>query len=470
MGFIFLLKFSINLRRCLIYILLSYLPFYLFLRFSLNAFPIFIVLQDAIVFLILIISVMKISITGQYKFRMNSIDKAVGCIIIYTIMLIFFSVVRGGYSYALQHSHNYLFGLLIYIVVRRFISYDNIKIILNLFGFLAVVVSIIFLIEWYLSNIVKSIPGFGWMLQYQELSGGTDITAFRSALDEDGTLRVAGIFGHLHATAAFVAGGAIMFITNIMTQKGGAFWNWSGGIVCLIALFVSTARTAIGAFLVVLLILLYLLNRFGQVRLKLSGIIKVSTIVIILGFIIANFIVYQSYSYYFTMYANFLSNKTLIAFSNIFRDVFTTFYRKVADNPSALFTGFGFYFSADSNYNPVMTDDLFFLQLFSEYGLMGSLLFAWIAVATYKYLVSTLRRNKRKPTLYSNLILSPFCVVSLFVLTIVHSGVIRYYGIFYWLFSMLAVVSVIYEAVRRNDNLYLEEMVYRSSSDCDLHG
>lgn len=44
MGFIFLLKFSINLRRCLIYILLSYLPFYLFLRFSLNAFPIFIVL------------------------------------------------------------------------------------------------------------------------------------------------------------------------------------------------------------------------------------------------------------------------------------------------------------------------------------------------------------------------------------------------------------------------------------------
>lgn len=433
-------------------LVLAYVPFYLFVRILTNSNILFLVAQDVVVVTLLTVGIY--GLTRHHK--LNLLDYVLIWFTIYNVALLSFSFLRGGPSYVPTHFHNYISGILMYFLVIRFVSRGRVAGVINLFMALAVVVSGLYLYEWFQVNVLGG-AAFAWMTELGRFSATGVFIKGSSELD---VVRVAGIFGHLHPTAAFAAAGAIAFFTKALVSRKKRLLYLLGLFVCAGAVVLAGAR--VPALAMVLVGVLVAVSLVSSRNVSWKRLFTVGAY-LLCALLILSFMVLRNFDSFKILYVDrLIGHNTAGPLSWLKTHAESPLKRArlmVEQNPLAPITGAGFPLRAvdvgilgGDPLGPVRTDDLFPVQMLTQYGLLGmglalAVFLAWRNMAG--------RMLRWRPGLEREDIAALVIaggVVSVFVLSSAHSGAMLRYGIYYWLFTMLGLISVLYTSYRFGNN------------------
>ncbi|MBI4667952.1 MAG: hypothetical protein HY747_02015 [Elusimicrobia bacterium] len=384
------------------------------------------------------------------------LDKAVLGFLLYNLFLLILSFTRGGTLVIGQHFHNYITGILIYFVIRGVMTNENqLEFTINLYIASASLVALLFIAEWIAVNSFEMAP-LSWQRTFQEETG-TDMVMFWSRQGLE-AIRVAGVLGHTHATALYVAGAALASLGKILMKAKLFVFNVISLIATGTALMLSGARTSLIAFVLVGFLLIVYGIKKGIFRIRVRRWPLLLLLVLIIAALGMQF--WKPYRASFArLYGGgyFANNESGLAedaekahelfLQRIWWSGVNGYLAFVREHRWALLTGFGFYSKhLGPEANPLISEESFFFQLLSTYGLLGVFVTLRAMMCVRKILRQTVMWNKRiwlgKPPI--NLSVIAAGIVCLFLLTVIHSGAILRYGIYYWMFVFLAVIGASY--------------------------
>lgn len=429
----------IKIEKLLIFGLLAYLPFYLPLRFMLSD-NIIIYIQDIIV-LFLTLGLLLEKTIKQKTYRMSCLDFVFLLFLLYSLMLLSLSLLKGGILLSLQHLHNFIPGILMYFLVREYFDDSDTYIFLRIFLITSIIVAIVYIYEWINMNIFGRCA-LSWALSFYEEYGVGEQFLTKGSL---GFIRPIGLIGYSHATGVFIGGGiAILLSRAICYKKKSVNYLFIG--IGAMAVMLTASRTAItGVFLAAILIL-------AKSNLNIVNLIKKSIMPILLSIIFIGVIVFQYLhgSSEFMMLLNLLSDsisgseysKNIFeVFALIFQRDLSQLMRIVEYSPLVLLTGAGYpLYSDNCALNPIITNDTYFLMWSTMYGVFGCTVASLLAFFWRKRIVGNLK-NLLLSLQDRCALLSIYGIVFLFLFSTIHSSSIKFYPLYFWFFTLMGLVG-----------------------------
>jgi hypothetical protein len=424
--------------KLLIYGLLVLITFYLPIRFMFSEGIMF--LPDSIV-LFLVLGYFFKRLYGKKKKGINYLDLFFFIFLFYSISLLGLSLLKGGGIIFLKHFHNFIPGIIMYIIIREFLEDSDSSMLLQIYIIVSTIVAIVYIFEWVNMNMLNK-NALSWVSNYQKDFGVGDQFLNKGHL---GFIRPMGLIGYSHATGIFIGGGIIILFSRVMNYNKKKI-NYLFLGISIIAVILTASRTAIIGVLFSILLVVWnsKVNVFNFFK---NNIIAVTLSLAFVGIIITQYLGELPEYAQLKMFL-YLSLGDSEYGASIFESFLTTIpyeflqlSKIIEDFPLALFTGAGYpvYFS-NNTLNPIITNETYFLMWITQYGVFGC-----VIVATWIFLLRKRIFNNLKNPLLSlhnrYVLLSIYGVMFLFLFSTIHSASIQFYPIYFWLFTLMGMVG-----------------------------
>lgn len=336
----------------------------------------------------------------------------------------------------------YFFPLLSYFFISRHFSSKHIEYFIITVGSAATIVACYYIAEIYSVNILLEGP-FQWAIEYANYfaqQGGEISNAWTDLGGGVIYIRIPGFLGHNHATGFYLGMGIFANILLVFVSRSSLkYFFMLSFIVCLIALVLTMSRTSMLVTSVGVFLLLLAIYPFYKIVLM--------VVACLLGVVSFDFI--TNSGFIVQLFSAFFSAQAISETSDIvggifqFQDLLSQF----TTYPSTFFTGVGF--GATQLLPPVTTDDAFFLQLLSHYGVFGvSLLLLMLALAGYTCLVF---RSQNSPDRAAVFCWFPAVVCITGCATMAHSSTLYKTQIFPVFWACLGMSSVFFNEIRKQN-------------------
>ena len=308
----------------------------------------------------------------------------------------------------------------------------------------AAITSVFYALEFYHYNFLGK-GYFGWTEQMKTYVEGHHISEAGSIIAGFTYRRIAGFIGHNHATAFFMGFGSAGCFIRFLSGPRRNYVLLLMAIFMLLVTILSMARISIGATFIGIGVGTALVLRYGT-RLRLLSFpellrdgAKLTLVVAILFGTCATVFAFE-FEKLFNAILFFSSSDQIAATLEAMAGSVAASgaFSNLVFNPLSVLTGLGF--SPNQSITPAFNDDLYLVQLFSQYGLIGIGLFGAILGVSWKYMLSCLNAKPQGNFFY----IVPVIYMLMLILTTVHSstfGRIQLYSIF---FVMLGLVNANY--------------------------
>jgi hypothetical protein len=430
--------------KFLVYFLAAYLPFYLPIRILYSG--LFVYLPDIIAGVLFIIFIKK------KTYEKNKIDILMIFFLIYSLFLVFsLSAIKGGAPLIFKHIHTFISGILMYFVARNILNKKSFLVLLNLYYYLAIIVSIIYNYEWINVNLFGN-DIFSWVTNYYENFGTGEQFLDKGHL---GFYRPMGIIGYSHATGIFLSGGLAVIYSKY--QQDLKIINLPFLLLLMISIILTASRVAIISVLI-----LFLTNwalKITKISLKSVFYTLIIAFIFIITFVLlsVNNEIILLTNMLFSSFGGGIGTTSII---DSFLEMFTRDIQQAkliySHYPLALFTGAGFpFYSQGQIFNPILTNDTYFLMWISQYGLIGSLLMFICLIEIFKRLKRTLKFNFLSVD-DRLIIISVTRILIIYLFSAIHSSSIQMYPIYFGFFTFLGILNYMTSSslFRRDNNFY----------------
>lgn len=359
---------KISLR---LYVLIGFVPLCILYYFARFQFDIdFIILSAYAVLQITIFLIVFFDFLRLSSRQLNSLDVAVLILLLHTLYLILFTLMRSPSIDAIQYAlKDYLFPVLLYWYCRNLTSRMEWLLLWKIVAIVMTVASLIYIAEFYDRIILANGP-FAYTEKVRaltmEVTGSDELSGTVIKGDIYTLVRFEGPLSHNNVTGLAMALGALLSFMFAVGINNRMFLV--AGIVNVVGLLVAAPRTAIFSALVSWFVFLLLgkgayRHVFGNAKN-----IALFVFIVLAVFMISVFMIdFSAYLIIISFESIFNTLFLMLANNSEFDDLIHLF----ANPLNWLGAGFpvpGFY---DSDFNVVRSDDLFFVQLISMYGIIG---------------------------------------------------------------------------------------------------
>lgn len=432
-------RYRIKIEKLLIFGLLTYLPFYLPLRFMLSENVMYV--QDSIVLLLTLGFLLKKMCKWQSRYRISRMDLFFFLFLFYSLMLLSLSLLKGGILLSVQHFHNFIPGILMYFLVREYIEVSDSHILLQIYLITSMVVATVYIYEWISMNILGK-GALSWAVALFEGYGVGGQFLTKGSL---GFFRPMGLIGYSHATGIFVGGGIIILASRAIYYNKKTVNYILIGIAAIAVALTASRIAIIGVFLSILFIL-------WNSKVNISSFAKRNIIPILVSTTIVGGMLFQYLGNFpeTVVLVDFLSNS--LSGSEHNKSIFEVFVisfkedisglNKIFESyPLALLAGAGYPNYSETNVlNPIITNHNYFLMWTTMYGVFGCTVASLLAFFWRKRIV----RNLKNPLLSLQdrcALLSIYGIVFLFLFSTIHSSSIKFYPLYFWFFTLIGLVG-----------------------------
>jgi len=279
----------------------------------------------------------------------------------------------------------------------------------------------------------------------QKAPTGHGLSKSWSKSDTSLFVRLPGPLGHSNATAFVIAIGSVLSFSLIVfgTHRRGSIIFF---LLCLVALFWGCSRTNMLSSIMGISFVSIVGTRNKKIKTHQLVFFFIAALLLIVILILFKIIDWSAYSQIFNW------EQTLYTFRVIFSEnILSELWVKMTENPIAFVFGYGFapvlpqtYISSLYNGYPMISDDTFFVQFLSQYGIVVSLMFF---IFLFYSLWNSYRKCKQCNLKYfnSNLfgIAGVLAVIVASFLTFIHGGSLFRPQINPVIFILLGAYSVI---------------------------
>ena len=408
-----------------LFVLVSFIPvcvLYYFLRFQFNfdreILGIYLLLQGLIAFLVFYTFTKE----NAGNFRLNVIDQLVLIVFCHSIYLLAFTLVRSpGIDSLLYSLKDYIFPVLIYWYCRRFRSKLEWVGIFKLIAFVMTIVSVVYIAEFY-ERIVLGNPPFAYTEKVRALT--MDITSSDTLTgtvikgDIYTLIRFEGPLSHNNVTGLAMAIGVLLSFVLARELKNNIFILTA--MINFAGLLFAGPRTAMFAMAVSGAVYLWSVKKeiHGARENRFAKFVAL-TVAVLMLMSVFYFIDFSAYDQIYNIDSMFNTLISLLSANREFGDL-TVLFR----NPIN-WLGSGFPVPGDwtTAFNVVRSDDLFFIQLISMYGLIGGgVLFSGILQVLKQLIVDMRRPSEENRLVYQ---LGLVVVIAMLVSTVHTNALIR---------------------------------------------
>ena len=425
MNYIKINKFS----RIIIFFLVAILPFYLPLKIYTNNIVTYI--PD-----VLIMVLFCFLIISKKKILINKIDLFMVFFLLYSILLlIVFFYFKGELLILLKHFHNYISGIIFFFLIRFFLDKKDLTVIIKIFLYTSVTVSLFYIYEWINVNIFKN-SIMHWAFEHSQIN---NTNSQFLGIGSIGFYIPMGFIGYSHASGIFFSS-ALAIILNMNREKSGNY-----NMLLIIILILGTIFTASRVAIISLIIpLLLFAKSFKLTRTLKNFVLLLPILTIVFFYYELNEQIFNQLNHLAGSFTGTDTSKSIFfVFNEVFQRDILQFYDLLFNNPLVVFTGAGYPSYGLDTLNPVITNDVYFLMWITQMGLFGSSIMLMVLYYLLRYSLFILK--SRSYLNYDKFIIKvSFTSVAIFLFSTIHSSSIQAYIIYYMFFGYLALVSIIY--------------------------
>lgn len=343
---------------------------YYFLRFQFGLVVVVPVMQVGVLGILAMVGLYSL-VAGHFRFR-NLIDVAVGLIMLHFVLFMPLTILRDGVGGAIYGVKEYLLPLLMYFSVRGRMSPALATRMLDLIGMIMVLVALIYAAEFVSKHILRD--GY---FQYTELmemhaiEKGSDEGLSKSVIEGDigYLIRMPGPLSHNNTTALAIAFGLVISVLWLM--KSITLPKILSLSILSIALLMTGARTATFSAVagIILVVVMWNGRLINKAILKSIFFFIGISILVIFGVLV--FGVFDMSSFIFLFSFDEMLRILGLMFSSK-SDYLVWYAEQVQMLPFSPLTGVGYRIPGSATgadvFRPVISEDLFVIQLFSSYG------------------------------------------------------------------------------------------------------
>ena len=428
---------------------------YYFLRYQFNIDQLILMSYLTLQLYISLIALLSLINIGLGRKAVGSIDLI--CLVLlfinlYLLVITFFrSPGLTSISYSLK---DYLFPVLLFFYCRKIIRKDaEWESIINFIPIAISVVALIYLLE-FINTIFLGNDAFAYTLKIRELittlNGieSSGLTNTRMFIDDSYlSIRFEGPLAHNNSTALALALGAVSSL--LVAKYNRSYFFYTLFLFNGFVLMLSASRTNIIA-MVIAMLFLWLLRKSSKILRKSK---KRRKIAIWIKFL---FLLVSSIAFYWIVFESpikslFTLESVLSPIKVIMNNTEITAFVQMLKQP-LLYGGVGFAIPGDDSglFEVIRSDDLYFIQLISMYGLPGILLFA----AGFLTIIKGYKKFIRKFPFENNLVIDFGIVfVALPFISTLHAGSFGRPQIYPLVFIGMAAIAHSFERLYLRSNL-----------------
>ena len=392
----------------------------------------FVPIPYLVVFAVILLTVWRVRVRQVHRERQSVLlfDELVGFFVAMNCGWFFFELVVSGIASAARVFIYFVIPPILYFHISRRMSHRDLEHILWILIATSTAVALQVLYERYHNQILLEPTAF--QLRNFEYVAAIGSGEELYQLKEIG-YRAPGILEHLHATALFVGLGAVCSLYLCLSRL--SLYKVLFLAVTLSALLVSGGRTALIATLGGMGLLMGLTWRFA-----LNGIRTRRNLVIGTG-LVAAIVVFFVFFYQplRSVYLPLLTGELIPDRSFIWDVVpeeLTIWYEGMRRVPLAILFGLGPGGESWRSELGLSSDDFFPIDVVGRYGLVGATVFYLMRIVSWHETLRKLRGERHVAIRRTCLVWA--CVITVLMLTTVHSGAIMRKGFFPWLFVAYA--------------------------------
>lgn len=381
------------------------------------------------------------------KLPLNSVDFMVVLFLLDSIYLTALTIARtpsiDSLLYALK---DYLFPVLAFWYCRQFLKNKNWIAIYELIGIVLTVVSAVYMFDFINGSILGNET-----LEYRtairqltmETTGATELTGTKIVGDEYTLVRYEGVLSHINVTGTAMGIGALLCLAVARARRSTCYYLMF--ILNSGSLMFAAPRTAILSTLIALVIYLWFTTKVVDiVNLK-----TVRRLALFLGI----FWIFISYGMDLSAYEKLYDIQNVVDTWYYLWDGLPELEQLLVQIQNPL-NWFGMGFAVPGNYDGsdgvVRSDDLFFVQLISMYGLGGVLFFFVGCVVICK---SVIPFKEKSVVEMNHVIAMGLVIVIVLSVTVVHANVLTRPQLFPLFFVALASISVQVDCLANNKRI-----------------
>lgn len=434
--------FSRDRMKYAIALFLVLIPFHAVFKFYLGSF----VLRAwslAYVILLFLIIFLRTAVRGDHKFRINKLDFVVLLFVGYGFFQIFNSYFQIPFLLnALDSFRVYFFAGLFYFCVRYFVKKpEDVVFVCRILLFTIFLVSLEAILEFVLLN--SRIISAKQLFWFSSLLSETQNT-MHGWVTSSGGQRILGVFSSPHAVGFFVLSGVLLlfpfhFIYKIKLKSDFLFSLYCFGVLIFAFLFAMTG-TAIGAAMLAILLAVICLRKF-DIKFVLYPLLAALPLLFYnLNFTLRRlvFVLYESPYWEHLLVAIYITTTRLTSFWSVCFGVGALAQENILN-----IIGEDIYRYSTS----FMGGDYAFLKLFSAFGILYLILFMMMVVVAVR-LAFKVKNNISSP-FYQSLLVGFGLAVFALPISLSHYSSIFKIGVFEYFFTMLALISAMYNITRK---------------------
>jgi hypothetical protein len=420
---------------------------YYYLRFQFNLVQIVPVLQFSILSIGITFFFIKVFSSGL---RLNSFDQIVFLFFIYNIMFFFFGIFQFGLSGVTYGLKDKISNILLYFMLILCFRKLSARILLNLIIILCSIVSIIYAAE-FVNKFVFGGDFFAYTYALRDYASdlnqsGNPVGITFEKGDIYTLIRFPGPMGYNNSTGFFIVIG-INFLTAFIVYRGISIYRALLIMACWTGLILTLARTSIFAAIVSSSII-FISGIYNKkislltVILALASFVALILLMIIMGIIDT------------TAYGSMLNPERILNTIRLLlnHEHFQWLYDKYERNPVAIISGLGFSFPGAKNFetSPVVSEDVFFVQLVSQYGLILSPLFLAMFFINFDALYRRIKKDDTTSKHDMGILWGTIGITASIFVSILHTNAI----IVPQINAVIMIIFGIFSVIAREDRIY----------------
>ena len=426
----------------LIFIFMVLTILYYFLRFQFDQPALVAIAQVSLLSLLALLALWGM-VSGKYRF-IHILDYMLLLLLTHAILFCAYVPLRDGLYGAAWAVVSSLLPILVYFYVSNVLSPEGGSRVLILLEFILLTVAIIFIAE-FINNHVLNQGFFKYtdlMYAHAQSKGSIKTHGAWAQGDLYRYIRMAGPLSHNNTTGVALALGLVLSVSRYITTHK-VLTTVPFVLVFFVALILGGGRTSLIAGLIGSLTAVFFTTRISLAKILPKFILVLVLLMAILSWMIATEVIDPSA--FNQVYNTAQATETLVVMVTV--DEIQEYFERVTTFPFVLLSGLGPVTpttSSDDLLSPVPSEDIFIVELLSQYGIVLPFLLAFAVWVTFrKALVDTERHGN---SFLRSLLGASFGCVIVFVVSSSHTNAMIKPQLFPIFFIFLAIISIVRKA------------------------
>ena len=420
-----------QLKKLTAYVTIFLFILYYFLRFQWGWDKYVLAIYAVCIFFVSSYGLLIISKNIVHNVKRGTIDALIKLLVVYTIILTLYTSYRGGSIAFLYALKDYLAPILIGCGITYIFNKKDYSKLIVFISFLCATVGVIYLYEVY-KYVIMNNGYMTYTIGIRDLSSAIHNTETRLSMHTvvSGGLsnyyRFPGPLSHINVTALCLAIGTVLSLSTI--RLGYPNYGKILFIICFVSLMISMARTAILSSFIGVTLYLALVYGFKKM---------LGFFLLVLGLIIC--VVVFNYEFFSSAVVHMSLErimKTLFYVLSLFKSILTF------DRMYNVIVGSGFtYHGYTSNwFGPLLSEELFQIQLITMYGLIPIIMFITISLRKSLKIIKIQKYLSYAGQDYI-IVVACFCVIIVMLASTIHVNALIRPQIYPIYFICLSIIS-----------------------------